>query len=171
MAEITKAQLISENNASFPNNNTGFITPDKLRTFNANMIESLVDEITYNEDSASLSGSVASLQTQLNTLVVSGSAIGIENQGNPLGVVSNIDFVGATVTASVSNGNATIQVNATQTDVSGLATTGSNTFNGNQIISGSLEVDGEFSASLQQCYVWVGGVSGVSEQIPSASLL
>jgi hypothetical protein len=171
MAELTKNQLISENNSSFPNNTTGFITPDKLRTFNGNMIDSLVDEGTYNADSASLSGSVASLQNQINTLVISGSAISVENQGTLLGVAAAFDFVGATVTASLSNGTATIQVNATQTDISGLATTGSNVFIGNQTISGSLDLTGGLTASLQEGYLWVGGVSGVSEQIPSASLV
>jgi hypothetical protein len=62
MAELNKAALTSENNNSFPNNNTGFITPDLLRTFNQNMIDSMVDEITYNADSASVSASIAQLK-------------------------------------------------------------------------------------------------------------
>lgn len=66
MSELTKQALKVENNQSFPNNNAGLITPSALRTFNENMIDSLVDEIAYNADSASfnnkinaLSGSVA----------------------------------------------------------------------------------------------------------------
>lgn len=66
MSELTKQALKVENNMSFPNNNAGLITPSALRTFNEDMIDSLVDEITYNADSASfnnkidaLSGSVA----------------------------------------------------------------------------------------------------------------
>ena len=62
MAELNKAALTSENNNSFPNNNTGFITPDLLRTFNQNMIDSMVDEISYNADSASFSSSIALLK-------------------------------------------------------------------------------------------------------------
>lgn len=62
MAELNKGQLASENNNSFPNNNAGLITPTALRTFNGNMIDSLVDEVSYNIDSASFSSSIAQLQ-------------------------------------------------------------------------------------------------------------
>jgi hypothetical protein len=68
MAELNKAALTSENNNSFPNNNTGFITPDLLRTFNQNMIDSMVDEITYNADSASVSASIAQLKNFSSSL-------------------------------------------------------------------------------------------------------
>ena len=61
MSQLNKTQLQQENNSSFPNNNSGYITPQLLRDFNTNMIDSLVDEGSYNTDSASLSGSVAQL--------------------------------------------------------------------------------------------------------------
>jgi hypothetical protein len=67
MSELSKNQLTTENNNSFPNNNTGFITPTLLRTFNQNMIDSLVDEQQYNVDSASFNA-------RINTLDPSGSA-------------------------------------------------------------------------------------------------
>jgi len=60
MSDKTKQQLKIENNTSFPNNNTGFITPDKLRTFNENVIDSfLVNDYTASNDAtvADLSGS------------------------------------------------------------------------------------------------------------------
>src|SRR6056300_665527 len=50
MSSKNKSQLRIENNASFPNNNSQFITPELLRTFNENIIDSLVS----NEDSGSL---------------------------------------------------------------------------------------------------------------------
>jgi hypothetical protein len=53
MSEISKQALLVDNSQSFPNNNAGAITPSDLRAFNVNMIDSLVDEITYNVDSAS----------------------------------------------------------------------------------------------------------------------
>ena len=62
MAELNKGQLTAENTASFPNNTVGYITPDLLRTFNQNMIDSLVDEQTYNADSASVSASISQLK-------------------------------------------------------------------------------------------------------------
>ena len=53
MSELTKGQLRSDNNSSFPNNNAQAITPTILRDYNGNIIDSLVDEITYQEDSGS----------------------------------------------------------------------------------------------------------------------
>ena len=44
MAEQTKNQLRLDNEQSFPNNNTGFITAEGLRTFNENMIDSLATQ-------------------------------------------------------------------------------------------------------------------------------
>ena len=62
MSELTKQQLAVENNSSFPNNNTGFITPTLLRTFNGNIIDSMVDEVTYNANSASWTSDIAQLE-------------------------------------------------------------------------------------------------------------
>ena len=62
MSELTKQQLTVENNSSFPNNNTGFITPTLLRTFNGNIIDSMVDEVTYNANSASWETEITALQ-------------------------------------------------------------------------------------------------------------
>lgn len=62
MAEITKQALKVQNNTEFPNNNNGAITPAKLRGFNVDMIDSLVDEISYNVDSASWNQQIDSLE-------------------------------------------------------------------------------------------------------------
>ena len=45
------------------------------------------------------------------------------------------------------------------------ATTGSNTFVGNQ------EIQGALTASLQQGYAWVGGVGGVSTLVATSSFI
>lgn len=63
MSEISKQALLVENNQSFPNNNIGAISPSDLRAFNTNMIDSLVDEISYNVDSASWNNSISALNT------------------------------------------------------------------------------------------------------------
>lgn len=68
MSEISKGALTSENNNSFPNNNTGYITPTILRTFNQNMIDSLVDEISYTADSASVNTKITNLQSWSSSL-------------------------------------------------------------------------------------------------------
>lgn len=61
MSEISKQALLVDNSQSFPNNNAGAITPSDLRAFNVNMIDSLVDEIGYNQDSASWNNSISNL--------------------------------------------------------------------------------------------------------------
>jgi hypothetical protein len=61
MAEITKQALKVDNNTSFPNNNNGAITPAILRAFNVNMIDSMVDELGYNVDSASWNSSISNI--------------------------------------------------------------------------------------------------------------
>jgi hypothetical protein len=63
MSEISKQALKVDNSQSFPDNNAGAITPSDLRAFNVNMIDSLVDEIGYNVDSASWNNSVSRLNT------------------------------------------------------------------------------------------------------------
>jgi hypothetical protein len=64
----TKQQLIVENNTQFPNNNTGFISPDKLRTFNVDMIDSMVDELTYGVYTASIAAQSASFDARIDAL-------------------------------------------------------------------------------------------------------
>ena len=68
MSELTKQQLAVENSNSFPNNNTGFITPTLLRTFNGNIIDSMVDEVTYNADSASWTSDIIALEAFSSSL-------------------------------------------------------------------------------------------------------
>jgi hypothetical protein len=62
MSELSKQALKVDNNTSFPNNNGGLITPAILRDFNTNIIDSLVDEIGYNVDSASWNQQIDSLE-------------------------------------------------------------------------------------------------------------
>jgi hypothetical protein len=64
----TKQQLIVENNTQFPDNNTGFIQPDNLRTFNRDMIESMVDELAYGAYTASIALQSASFDNRIDAL-------------------------------------------------------------------------------------------------------
>ena len=63
MSELSKQALKVDNNQSFPNNNGGLITPAILRAFNTNMIDSMVDEISYNVDSASWNQQIDTLES------------------------------------------------------------------------------------------------------------
>ena len=61
MAELSKQALKVENQTNFPNNNTGYITPDLLRGFNTDMIDSNVNQSAYNTDSSSWNSSIANI--------------------------------------------------------------------------------------------------------------
>ncbi len=73
MSQLNKTQLEQVNQTNFPNNTVQFITPEKLREMNTDIIDSMVDEISYNVDSSSFSGSIAMLENQVDALVLSGS--------------------------------------------------------------------------------------------------
>ena len=122
MSQLNKTQLSQENQTNFPNNNTGFITAERLRNFNQDMIDSLVDEGTYNTDSASFSASINVVSQQIDNLIVSGGAIKVAEEGILVGVSATLNFSGSSVTASFDpiSQIATIAVNATETDLSAL---------------------------------------------------
>jgi hypothetical protein len=84
MSEISKQALRVDNNTSFPDNNTGYISPSILRAFNVNMIDSLVEQEGYTEDSGSWNTQISALQafsasqqpsfTSLNAFTASASS-------------------------------------------------------------------------------------------------
>ena len=63
MSEISKQALQVENNQSFPNNTTGYITPELLRNYNTDVIDSTVNQTIYTENSASWNVSIGALNT------------------------------------------------------------------------------------------------------------
>jgi hypothetical protein len=67
MSELSKQALQVENNQSFPNNTTGYITPTLLRGFNSNVIDSTVNQSGYTSDSGSWNSKI----NQLNAFTAS----------------------------------------------------------------------------------------------------
>ena len=63
MAILSKQALVVENNSSFPDNSTGAITATGLRNFNTDIIDSMVDELTFTPFSASVLNSISNLNT------------------------------------------------------------------------------------------------------------
>ena len=49
--------------------------------------------------------------------------------------------------------------------------TGSNTFVGNQIISGNVDINGTITASLQTGYLYVGNGSGKTQAVATSSII
>jgi hypothetical protein len=63
MAEISKQALKVANNTDFPNNSTGYITPELLRGFNTDMIDSTVNQAEYTINSGSWNNSISQLNS------------------------------------------------------------------------------------------------------------
>ena len=65
MSVESKYTLKAQNQSSFPNNETGYITPEILREFNIDMIDSLVDELGFNIYSASVASNTNQFSSKL----------------------------------------------------------------------------------------------------------
>jgi hypothetical protein len=133
MSELSKQALVVDNNQSFPNNNNGAITPSVLRAFNTNMIDSTVNQTQYTTDSGSWNAQIDALEA----FTASASAVTASS-------LITASFNNGTRNLTFTKGNGT-QFAVNIPDVSGstfntasFATTGSNTFVGNQNISGSI---------------------------------
>lgn len=61
MSAISKQALLVDNNQSFPNNNSGEITPSDLKAFNVNVIDSTVNQTEYTTNSGSWNVSIGQL--------------------------------------------------------------------------------------------------------------
>ena len=82
----TKQQLLVENQTSFPNNTTNYITPAILRDFNVDMIQSMVDEIPFGEYTQSVDTSIEAL----NNFTASATGLSTGSLLVTASVVSNV---------------------------------------------------------------------------------
>lgn len=102
MSQKSKQQLRQTNNANFPNNNSAFITPEKLREFNNDIIDSVaLDENTELSGSVVISGSLSVTGAITGDISASTDWNSITNK--PAGIVSGssqIDLGSATGTAA-----------------------------------------------------------------------
>jgi hypothetical protein len=153
MSQLTKNQLGTENSNSFPNNNTGYITPTLLRTFNQNMIDSLVDEDSYTVESGSFNA-------RINALDPSGSATSILalNQFTASQYVSNSLFIQSSQTSSMSVLS------------SSFAQTASYALNTQNIDTGSLVTTSSFNSYTASASTNVSASINAATQSLSASL-
>ena len=98
MSNLNKTQLTQDNQSSFPNNNVGYITPEVLRNFNQDMIDSLA-----------LQTQADYIQFEVNGLIASGSGVKVSETGSILGTATTLNFTGS-VDVSLNNGTASIFV-------------------------------------------------------------
>ena len=113
MADLTKDQLRQQNDTLFANNNAGNITAEDLRTFNDEMIDTIATELN-----PSFTGSVE-VQGDVSASTYYGDG-------------SNLSGV----TSEVPQGTVSSSQQVLDYDI--FATTGSNTFNGSQVIYGGI---------------------------------
>ena len=208
---LTKAQLETLNDSSFPNNNGGLITPQVLRDYNDATIANTVNQDAYTADSASFNTRILAVTgstTATGSFATTGSNtfVGIQNFTAAItssaNVLINGDLTVNPNTVTNLNGNANVQnflyvgggltlntpaeitwvgtsgsigsgfsasVNArilaiTGSGGGGGATTGSNTFRGDQTISYSGNNNFYISSST-------GGQSNIFLQSPVGSNL
>jgi hypothetical protein len=166
MAEISKQALKVDNNQSFPNNNNGAITPSILRAFNTNMIDSMVNQISYNVDSASWNQQIDSLEVFTGSTAISITNLNASSASQQISInalnVFTASAAGLTtgsllVTASFNNG--TRNLTFTKGDAS--------TFNVNiPDVSGSTLPSGTISGSAQ-----ITALGFVSSSVTASSLV
>ena len=150
MSELSKTQLKSENNNDFPNNNAGAITPAILRSFNADMIDSTVNQTIYTADSSSWTSDIDVLQAFSASQYILNQTL-------------------ATTGSNTFNGNQIVSGSITSTGT--IFTNGIDTVSGNTLtISSDLNVSGTFISDLQAGYVWLGSTSGRAVAVPSSSI-
>ena len=103
MSELSKQALKVENNQEFPNNNSGFITPSRLRGFNEDIIDSTVNQTSYNTDSGSWNQQIDALENftaSLETAFVGTGSFNAYTASNNT-KWNNLEPFTASITASV----------------------------------------------------------------------
>lgn len=98
---LTKAQLEALNDSSFPNNNSGLITPQVLRDYNDATIENTVNQDDYTADSASFNSRILAITGSLLTT----SSFNAYTQSTNTRL-TNIESTTASLNSSVSQLNA-----------------------------------------------------------------
>lgn len=104
MASKSKSQLRTENTSNFPNNNTGFITPERLRTFNGDVIDSFV----VNSGTGSLIETASAIADTITFTKGDGSTFDVT-------VSASGSAVNSLITASISDATITFTKNDAST--------------------------------------------------------
>ena len=107
MSNKSKSQLRTENSNNFPNNNSGFITPEKLRSFNGDMIDSML----VSADSSSFITNPLNENLQVNGNITASGHISASTYygdgSNLTGVATSIDTGSFFTTGSVTDATLT----------------------------------------------------------------
>jgi hypothetical protein len=187
MSQVSKNELKFQNSVSFPNNNSGEISPADLRNFNVELIDSTVNQTLYTQDSSSFDGRISSNTIQINNInaftasvvqeITSLESFTSSQEGiNTAQQVTNTTLtneINELLIASTSFEDKfdviSLQSGSWGADTGSYLTTGSNNFVGDQTITGSLNVSGSITASIQEGFALVGGVGDISTLVATSS--
>jgi hypothetical protein len=160
MSNISKNDLKIQSSNTYPNNNAGLITPDNVRAFNTDLIDSLAAQDDFTALSASyagLSGSYAVDDASIASLNSATSSYITNAQTASMAVASAVSSSYALTASYALNGGSgggtvdtsslvnTASFGAYTASVSNRATTGSNTFNDDNTFERNLTVLGTAS--------------------------
>lgn len=151
MSQESKYTLLAQNQSSFPNNTTGYITPEILREFNIDMIDSLVDEISFSAYSASNAAVIrnfsSSVDTRLDSLELFSSSLdatyATDAQLAAVSSALNTSKVGNSQTSSMAVSSSTYAVTASY------SLTASFAINAAGVNTGSLVTTSSFNTLTQ----------------------
>ena len=158
MANISKNDLKVQSGNTYIDNNSGLITPDNIRAFNVDLIDSTVAQNDYNATSASFAEASASLPALSASVANLNNIEFVSASQTASMVVASASYTDYALTASYAlNGGGTggavdtsslvdtASFGAYTASVSNRATTGSNTFNDDNTFERNLTVLGTAS--------------------------
>ena len=155
MSQLTKTQLETVNQDNFPNNSTGYITPQRLRAFNTDVIDSTVNQTVYTADSTSFD-----LRLDRQEAFSSSIAIDYINQSELNAATASLSAsLTTTINGKVSSSTFTAYSTSVDTRLNDIVLTkanlvGGNSFTGSQNIFGDVNVtddivvNGQLTASV-----------------------
>lgn len=159
MSEVSKNELKYDNSVSFPNNNNGAITPAGLRAFNVDLIDSTVNQTTYNQESASFTSRIIDANTDIAGLISTASV--------NLDVLTFTKFNGSTFSLAVTASAVNVQWDNVLNKPAGLVSGSSqvvsiltplNAFSASQITKDSTLAT--YTGSVNTKFTTIGSQSG-----------
>jgi len=141
MSQLTKPQLETVNQDNFPNNTTGYISPQRLREFNTDVIDSTVNQTIYTANSASFDSRIDSLESFSSSI-----AIDYINQTELNAATASLSAsLTTTINGKVSSSTFTTFSTSVDSRLDDLVATkanlaGGNSFSGSQSIFGDVNV-------------------------------
>jgi hypothetical protein len=153
MSTLSKQQLGVQNQTSFPNNTTGYISPSLLRGFNTDIIDSTVNQTGYNTDSSSVSAQLVGLNAytqSLNTNFITSASLNASTASLSASLTTTINTKLNTSTFNTYTASTNGRLNTIEANYASVNAV--NTFGQDQIIIGSLDIKEslivDFSASF-----------------------